>query len=148
MKKDKPSRQYILENMRSGKPGKNKTTELQKTLVQFCLIHGAMLDKINTTGIPDKSLPGGMRKNFNNAWPDIVGCYRGMFFAFEVKRGNDSLSEKQQDKIAKFRKAGGNVIIAKTANQATNEWKEFKQQVDKVCVLIGVKLNQNKKREK
>lgn len=40
--------------------------------------------------------------------PDIIGCYRGRFIAFEVKRdANGELSRLQIYMIGKIREAGG-----------------------------------------
>lgn len=41
--------------------------------------------------------------------PDIIGCYNGRFFAFEVKNPDkrDNTSVMQDHVMAKIRKAGG-----------------------------------------
>lgn len=44
--------------------------------------------------------------------PDIVGCYRGLFVAFEVKRPVvGKLSELQKHRIEQIKSAKGNVYV-------------------------------------
>lgn len=39
--------------------------------------------------------------------PDIIGCYKGSFFAFEVKRPGGKTTELQQFHIERIQNAGG-----------------------------------------
>ena len=45
--------------------------------------------------------------------PDVVGCYQGRFYAFELKRpdGKGIASNKQLMKLSKIRRAGGVAMI-------------------------------------
>ena len=66
--------------------------------------------------------------------PDIIGVYRGRFFAFELKKSEKSAQEKtgrivlQKVIINKINKAGGYACIAypENWNEVLNTLKEFK----------------------
>ena len=46
--------------------------------------------------------------------PDIVGCYKGMFFGIEVKTPNtrDNTSDMQKHKLKSIIKSGGRSLVA------------------------------------
>jgi hypothetical protein len=48
--------------------------------------------------------------------PDIVGCYRGRFFAIECKAGKGKTTALQEKNIAQIRKAGGRVMVVNEDN--------------------------------
>jgi Holliday junction resolvase len=48
--------------------------------------------------------------------PDIVGCYRGMFFAIECKAGKNKPTALQEANIESIRQAGGTVWVVNEAN--------------------------------
>jgi penicillin-binding protein-related factor A (putative recombinase) len=39
--------------------------------------------------------------------PDIIGCYQGLFFAFEVKRPGEDLTPLQAHSLQQIKKSGG-----------------------------------------
>jgi hypothetical protein len=50
--------------------------------------------------------------------PDIIGCYKGRFFAIEVKRESGGVvSEHQERQIEAIRRAGGIAIVARNAQE-------------------------------
>lgn len=55
--------------------------------------------------------------------PDIVGCYKGFFFAIECKAGKNKPTPLQERNIQEIEKAGGVVIVVNEDNQAeVTEW--------------------------
>jgi Holliday junction resolvase len=48
--------------------------------------------------------------------PDIVGCYRGYFFAIECKAGKGKTTALQDKNIRDIEKAGGRVIVVNETN--------------------------------
>lgn len=48
--------------------------------------------------------------------PDIVGCYRGRFFAVECKAGKGKTTAIQEAEIEKIRKAGGKAFVINETN--------------------------------
>lgn len=54
--------------------------------------------------------------------PDIIGCYRGRFVAFEVKRGPGYPPTKLQEyMIGRITKAGGIALVIHSVEQAEAE---------------------------
>lgn len=49
--------------------------------------------------------------------PDIIGCYKGYFFAIEVKEGGDYLSPIQRTQFNRIKKAEGVHLVAKNLEQ-------------------------------
>jgi Holliday junction resolvase len=55
--------------------------------------------------------------------PDIVGCYRGMFFAIECKAGKNKPTELQMHMMGKISAAAGNVMVVNEDNLGdVSEW--------------------------
>lgn len=48
--------------------------------------------------------------------PDIVGCYKGYFFAIECKAGKGTTTALQDKNIKDIEKAGGKVIVVNETN--------------------------------
>lgn len=48
--------------------------------------------------------------------PDIIGCYRGYFFAIECKAGKGKTTLLQDMQLDKIRKAGGIAIVVNEHN--------------------------------
>jgi Holliday junction resolvase len=48
--------------------------------------------------------------------PDIVGCYKGRFFAIECKAGKGTTTALQDKNIKEIKKAGGQVIVINENN--------------------------------
>jgi hypothetical protein len=48
--------------------------------------------------------------------PDIVGCYKGLFFAIECKAGSNKTTALQDRELEKIRKAGGVTLIINEEN--------------------------------
>lgn len=55
---------------------------------------------------------------------DIIGCYRGRFFAVETKRGALEMTPQQEKIAADMRAAGGTVFLVnqQTGLDALREW--------------------------
>lgn len=48
--------------------------------------------------------------------PDIVGCYRGVFFAIECKAGTNKPTALQEAEMHKIREACGQVLVVNEDN--------------------------------
>lgn len=48
--------------------------------------------------------------------PDIIGCYRGYYFAVECKAGKGKTTAIQEAEIEKIRKAGGKAFVINETN--------------------------------
>ncbi len=48
--------------------------------------------------------------------PDIVGCYRGVFFGIECKAGSNKPTGLQELEMAKIRKANGITLVVNEEN--------------------------------
>ena len=57
--------------------------------------------------------------------PDIIGCYCGRFYAFEVKTGftDYDATELQQKNIRDIKKAGGCALVIYSTEEAINNLK-------------------------
>lgn len=56
----------------------------------------------------------------NRGRPDIIGCYRGRYIAFEVKRdAAGKPTELQKFTLEKIRRAGGIALLIYSVEQAT-----------------------------
>ena len=45
---------------------------------------------------------------------DIIGCYRGLFFAIEVKTPHNAASRIQTQRLWEWHEAGGTTVVATT----------------------------------
>jgi len=50
--------------------------------------------------------------------PDIIGCYKGKFFAIECKAGSNKTTALQDANISQIRESGGAAIVVNEDNQA------------------------------
>jgi Holliday junction resolvase len=48
--------------------------------------------------------------------PDVIGCYRGCFFAIECKAGKNTPTALQERELQKIRDAGGIAIVVNEEN--------------------------------
>ena len=48
--------------------------------------------------------------------PDIIGCYRGLFFAIECKAGTNKPTALQEVEMKKIREASGQVLVVNEDN--------------------------------
>ena len=48
--------------------------------------------------------------------PDIIGCYRGYFFAIECKAGNKRPTALQEKELQRIRDSGGQVFVINEEN--------------------------------
>lgn len=48
--------------------------------------------------------------------PDIIGCYKGRFFAIECKAGKNTTTALQEKEIEKIREAGGVALVVNEEN--------------------------------
>lgn len=60
-------------------------------------------------------------------WPDITGCYKGLFFAIELKRtdGKGKKSPLQKYRRKKIKAAGGRAIFADNMKAIKKLFKEM-----------------------
>lgn len=83
--------------------------------------------KVNTTGVydPRKRV---FRKNNNphihNGTSDILGTYKGRFFAIEVKAGYAKPSDKQKLFLKRIEQNGGVALWANSLDLALEKFKE------------------------
>jgi len=55
--------------------------------------------------------------------PDIVGCYKGVFFAVECKAGRGTTTALQEKELRKIREAGGTAfVINETNTEELSQW--------------------------
>jgi len=68
--------------------------------------------RLRAAGAFVSKIHGGPRQS--SGLPDIVGCYRGLFFGIEMKMPGkeNTLTEKQAEKLDKIREAGGIAVVA------------------------------------
>jgi len=50
--------------------------------------------------------------------PDLIGCYRGKFFAIEVKIDHNKLSEIQKYRLNQWKRTGAYVGVARSIDDA------------------------------
>lgn len=68
--------------------------------------------------------------------PDIVGCYRGYFFAIECKAGSNKPTPLQEKNIREIKEAGGHVIVVNETNvQEVTAW--LKERANELPSLWG-----------
>lgn len=48
--------------------------------------------------------------------PDIIGCYRGMFFGLECKAGDNKPTALQENQMRTIRTAGGSTLVVNEEN--------------------------------
>lgn len=48
--------------------------------------------------------------------PDIVGCFKGKFFAIECKAGKNTLTPMQERHIEQIRRTHGNALVVNETN--------------------------------
>lgn len=48
--------------------------------------------------------------------PDVVGCYRGVFFAIECKAGTNKPTALQEAEMHKIREANGQILVVNEDN--------------------------------
>jgi Holliday junction resolvase len=48
--------------------------------------------------------------------PDVIGCYRGVFFAIECKAGTNKPTALQEVEMNKIREANGQVLVVNEDN--------------------------------
>ena len=55
--------------------------------------------------------------------PDIVGCYKGFFFAVECKAGRGTTTALQEKELRKIREAGGTAFVINETNvEELSQW--------------------------
>ena len=72
--------------------------QIQNKILKFLRNHGGYWRKIS-----DK---------YNIGMPDVVGCYRGVFVAIEIKAMGKVTTPKQQYELQQIKEQGGNILIA------------------------------------
>ena len=59
--------------------------------------------------------------------PDLLVCWRGRFFALELKTDTGKTTELQKDKICEIRKAGGYARVLRPS-----DWESFKKELEDI----------------
>jgi len=91
-----------------------KEKTLQAKIIKYMRSEGAWIVKY----------PGGAYAEVGV--PDLVGCFKGRFFAFEVKVGNNYASEMQKHQIGLIQSSGGYAFIVysmKKVMEIVKGWK-------------------------
>lgn len=89
------------------KPLKVDTNTLTKGIIDFVNFNGGFAMRVNTQGQFDSKLNKFRKSGSTKGISDILYCYKGLFFAVEVKVGYDKLNENQIAFKSNFEKAGG-----------------------------------------
>lgn len=79
-----------------------------RTIMKHLRLHGAFCFKVWGS------------EHMLSGLPDVVGCYKGLFFAFEVKNpeSRDNVSERQSFVMSQIVKAGGITQVVVTKEEA------------------------------
>lgn len=107
-------------------------------------IEGCFAIKINTTGIFDP-VRKVYRKNTNphihNGTSDILGLYKGSFFAIEVKVGRNKASDAQKLFLKRILNNGGKAWITRDYEQCKRLFVEAFDRPKYSATQIGEKLS-------
>lgn len=96
-----------------------KESDIQKDIIHYLKIMGALCWRNNSIGIYDKSF-GGFRKlngyGCRVGVSDILGIWRGRFLAIEVKSPKGKLTEAQSAFLLDVQRHGGIAFCARSLN--------------------------------
>ncbi len=90
-------------------------TSLIKNIRDFLSIHGAVSTRVNAGLTVFKAQNGQARRVIKGAEPgtsDIIGCYRGRYFAIEAKVYPNKPTEEQERFLDDVWRAGGIAFVA------------------------------------
>lgn len=100
------------ERKRLGRAGMT-VEEAQETFNrgQERILKGHALNELNRRGAWIFEQPMSKKTRGRRGVPDIIGCYRGYFFAVELKASGEPLRPEQGQEAARIRKASGQFIL-------------------------------------
>lgn len=81
-------------------------------IVYLICASGGIATRINTVGVYDKKKELYRKSKHIKGVADVLGCYKGLFVAVEIKIGRDKQSPAQKEFEARVVKAGGKYFIA------------------------------------
>lgn len=108
---------YQVNGPQRGKWTDETANGLTAAIVDFFRFIGGHFTRVNTMGVPRKDSYGQMKwtpSTTRKGTADIIGVYKGLYVAVEVKIGPDRQSDEQIKEEAAVKKAGGIYIVAKT----------------------------------
>ena len=97
----------------SGKP----ETEFVRQIRDYLHLRGAVTTRVNSGLKILQNEDGSNRRVMRGAeagTADIIGCYRGRYFAIEAKVGKNKATDKQNEFIQQVQEAGGIAFVAWT----------------------------------
>jgi len=104
---------------------------LTQQILSFLFNHGAFAWRQNTQGTYDAK-----RKIYRPATKvgvsDILGCYKSVFIACEIKVGKDRLRPEQIGFLKSIQHAGGEIMVVKDFNDFSDQWKLICHRVDSI----------------
>lgn len=86
-------------------------------------IQGSILKALRTQGGWWLNVHGG-NPYMPRGLPDIIGCFRGRFFAFEVKRPGEKPTPLQKATLARMAAAGAKTAVVTSAAEAVRALEE------------------------
>ena len=108
--------------------------EIQKAILQFLgYVQDAFFWRNNTGAV--KIVRNNGKKGFVKfglkGSPDIIGCYKGNFVAFEVKSAKGIASLEQKDFLNRIKKCGGYSFIVRSVDDVVNAMEKIKIDYEK-----------------
>jgi hypothetical protein len=76
------------------------------------ILKGLVLNELNRRGAWVFDQPMCKKTRGRPGVPDIIGCYRGYFFALELKAAGEPLKREQAQEAVMIRKANGRFCLA------------------------------------
>jgi Holliday junction resolvase len=73
--------------------------------------------------------------------PDIVGCFRGLFFAIECKAGKGTTTALQEMNIGQIKAAGGKVWVVNEQNVDSVAATLYRLASQSTCTNVPVETN-------
>lgn len=119
--------------MRKKKGLQPTEAETQKAILQFLgYVTGAFFWRNNTGAV--KIVRNNGKKGFVKfglkGSPDIIGCYRGNFVAFEVKSAKGIASPEQKNFLNRIKKCGGYSFIVRSVEDVVESLEKIKIEIE------------------
>lgn len=97
-----------------------RESDIQHGIIEYLELIGALVVKVNNTGIMKAN--GSYIPPREKGIADILCCYRGRFYAIEVKRPGGKVTPYQEAFLVSVRKAGGIPLVAYSLQEVINEF--------------------------
>ncbi len=106
-------------------------TEFVKQIRDYLHIRGAITTRVNSGLKVLQNDDGSNRRVMRGAeagTADIIGCYKGRYFAIEAKVGRNKPTVEQERFLADVREAGGIAFAAWTLDDIDNnfDWEAYR----------------------